>query len=69
MTTEIILIEKIMSITSLIKEKHSELMPFIDEMPVTIPNENNPQLNLKALKDYYDSLCVILKKYDIEHPF
>ena len=69
MTTEIILIEKIMSITSLIKEKHPELLHFIDEMPITIPNENNPQLNLKVLKDYYDSLCVIIKRYEIEHPY
>ena len=69
MTTEAILIEKIISITNLIKEKHPELMPFIDEMPVTIPNENNPQLNLKALKEYHDSLNDLLKKYEIEHPF
>lgn len=65
MKTEIILIEKIMSITSLIKEKHPELMQFIDEMPVTIPDENNPQLNLKALMEYYNSLTDLLKKYEI----
>lgn len=65
MKTEIILIEKIMSITSLIKEKHPELMKFIDEMPVTIPDENNPQLNLKALMEYYNSLTDLLKKYEI----
>ena len=65
MKTEIILIEKIMSITSLIKEKHPELMKFIDEMPVTIPDENNPQLNLKALMEYYNSFTDLLKKYEI----
>jgi len=69
MKTEIILIEKIMSITALIKEKHPELMQFIDEMPVTIPDENNPQLDAKALIEYYNSLNDLLKKYDIEHPF
>lgn len=68
MKTEIILIEKIMSITSLIKDKHPELMKFIDELPVTIPDENNPQLNLKALIEYYNSLTDLLKKYEIEHP-
>lgn len=69
MKTEIVLIEKIMSITSLIKDKHPELIRFIDEMPVTIPDENNPQLNLKTLKEYYNSLADLLKKYEIEHPF
>ncbi len=69
MEAEKVLIERIMSITNLIKEKHPELIPFIDEMPVTIPNENNPQLNLIALKGYYDSLSELLKKYEIEHPF
>ena len=69
MTTEAILIEKIMSIVNLIKKKYPELITFIDEMPVTIPNENNPQLNLKALSDYYNSLNILMKKYEIEHPF
>ena len=65
MKTEVILIEKIIAITSLIKEKHPELMGFMDEMPVTIPNENNPKLNLKTLNDYYNSLSDLLKKYEI----
>jgi PHD/YefM family antitoxin component YafN of YafNO toxin-antitoxin module len=69
METEKILIEKIMLITNLIKEKHPELMTFLNEMPVTIPNENDPKLNLIALNDYYKSLNTLLKKYEIEHPF
>jgi hypothetical protein len=69
MKTEIILIEKIISITAMIKEKHPELMRFIDEMPITIPDENNPQLNTTALIEYYNSLNDLLKKYDIQHPF
>ncbi len=69
MKTEIILIEKIMSITNLVREKHPELIRFIDEMQVTIPNENDPKLNLKSLNDYYNSLNALLKKYEIEHPF
>lgn len=68
MEAEKVLIEKIMSITALINEKHPELMGFIEEIPVTIPNINDPQLNLKALKEYYDSLCILMKKYEIEHP-
>jgi len=68
MEAEKILIEKIMSITGLIKEKHPELMSFIEEMPITIPNENDPKLNLKSLNDYYISLNNFLTKYEIEHP-
>lgn len=69
MKTEVILIEKIMSIISLIREKHPELIGFIDEMQVTIPDQNDPKLNLKTLNDYYISLTDLLKKYEIEHPF
>ncbi|MES2513668.1 MAG: hypothetical protein V4580_05960 [Bacteroidota bacterium] len=69
MEAEKVLIERIMAINALIKEKHPELMPFLDEMPVTIPNDKDPHLNLKVLKEYSDSLFDLLKKYDIEHPF
>lgn len=62
-------VKKIMSITTLIKERHPELISFLEELPVTIPDVNDPQLNLKSLKEYYESLCVLLKKYEIEHPF
>lgn len=43
-----------------IREKHPELSEFLNEMPNTIPNENNPEITLKVLKDYYDSLNQIL---------
>jgi hypothetical protein len=69
MEVEKILIERILSITALINEKHPELIPFLNEMPVTIPNEKDPHLNLLALKEYSESLIELLKKYDIEHPF
>lgn len=69
MKAESELVQKIMSITTLIKERHPELISFLEELPVTIPDVNDPQLNLKSLKEYYGSLCVILKKYEIEHPF
>ncbi|MES2763577.1 MAG: hypothetical protein V4677_15285 [Bacteroidota bacterium] len=69
MEAEKVLIERIIAITALIKEKHPELVQFLDEMPVTIPNEKDPHLNLKALKEYSDSLTDLLKKYEVEHPF
>lgn len=35
---------------------HPELLKFLDEIPMTIPKENNPQINVKILKEYYETL-------------
>ncbi|NEW84496.1 MAG: hypothetical protein GZ094_19315 [Mariniphaga sp.] len=64
MQTEKELNAKIMAITTQIKEKHPELSKQLDEMPITIPDESNPEINIKILKEYLDSLNNILKKYD-----
>ena len=37
-------------------------------MPVTIPNEINPEITLSNLKAYYESLSLMLNKYKTEHP-
>lgn len=63
METEKELNAKILAKTIEIQEKHPELSEFLNEMPVSIPNENNPETNIKILKDYYDSLNLILKGY------
>ena len=63
METEKELNAKILAKTMEIQEKHPELSKFLNEMPVSIPNENNPETNIKILKDYYDSLNLILKGY------
>jgi hypothetical protein len=62
METEKELNEKILAKTLEIQQKHPELCEFLNEMPVTIPNESNPEINIKNLKDYYESLNQILKK-------
>lgn len=59
---------KIMEITMVIKEQYPELLEFLNEMPVTIPAEKNPEITLKALKTYYESLISVLAKYKLEHP-
>lgn len=59
---------KIMKITMVIKEQYPELLEFLNEMPVTIPAEKNPEINLNALKTYYESLISVLAKYKLEHP-
>lgn len=58
---------KILEITVSIREKYPELYEHLGEMPVTIPNIENPEINNKNLSDYYDSLKSILKNYEHEH--
>ena len=50
----------------MIQEKFPELSKYIEEMPITIP-VNDPEINLKQLTDYYNSLEDIVKKYAENH--
>jgi len=67
MKTEKKINKAILKITMKIKEQFPELSKYILEMPVTIPNVENPEMNSKALQDYYDSLKVLLKDYTENH--
>lgn len=58
---------RIMEVTMKIKEKYPELTKYIEELPVTIPNEENPKVNLQSLQKYYETLNSILNKYIMEH--
>lgn len=57
----------ILDITMKMKEQFPELSKYITEMPVTIPNMENPEINRKALEDYYNSLRIVLKDYVKNH--
>jgi hypothetical protein len=46
-----------------IENKYPELLKYLEEMPVTIPNNNNPEINSKNLKEYSDSLNSLLNNY------
>ena len=59
---------KILKITLTIMEQYPELSKYIEEMPVTIPTDNNPEITLSNLKTYYESLSLMLNKYKTEHP-
>ena len=59
--------DKILKITMTIKDEYPELSNFLNEMPVTIPDEENPEITLNNLKVYYDSLNNLLSKYIMEH--
>lgn len=68
MKTEHDLNADILKLTMRIKEQHPELSSFIEEMPVTIPDEKNPEITRTNLTAYYDSLNALLNKYIQEHP-
>lgn len=59
--------QKILNKTMDMKKKYPELSKYIEEMPITIPNLENPEITLKNLQEYYDSLDEMLKKYTLNH--
>jgi hypothetical protein len=58
---------EILKITLLMQKEYPELTKYISEMPVTIPNVESPEINNKILKEYYDSVEAIMKKYAQNH--
>ena len=67
MKTEKELNSDIIKITMTIQEIFPELSKYIIEMPETIPDTKTPEINIKNLTEYYDSLVALLKKYDTNH--
>lgn len=65
--TEKELNSNILKITMRIYEQFPELSKYIEEMQETLPDESNPEIQLKNLKAYYDSLNSMLNNYIIEH--
>lgn len=59
--------QKILKKTMDIKKNYPELSKYIDEMPITIPDVENPEITIKSLQEYYDSLEEIFKKYAFNH--
>ena len=59
---------KITNITMLIQEKYPELINFLNEIQITIPKEQSPEINISILKVYFNSLDTLLKDYILEHP-
>ena len=67
MKTEHELNADILKITMVIRDKYPELSKYISEMAVTIPDVEKPEINIKRLQEYYNSLADILKKYAPSH--
>jgi hypothetical protein len=57
----------IMDTTMKMKMAFPELMKYLTEMPVTIPDSNDPEINAVALKDYHDSLLLLFENYAAGH--
>jgi NADH:ubiquinone reductase (H+-translocating) len=67
MKTEKQLNKEILDTTSNIKENYPELSKYSDEMTITIPDEETPEINAKSLKEYNDSLNAMVKGYADRH--
>ena len=59
--------QKILLRTLSIGANYPELSKYIEEMPITIPNLENPQITLQNLKEYYHSLNVLVINYASTH--
>ena len=48
--------EKIMTLIEKLKEDHPELITFLDEIPMTIPDDTDPHITIRILKEYHQTL-------------
>ena len=67
MKTEAQLNDDILKLTMKIRDLYPELSKYLIEMPVTIPDESNPKINIEILQDYFNSLNSIVTEYDAKH--
>ena len=58
---------KILNLSMQIKLHNPELSKYLDEMPVTIPDEKHPDIGMTSLTEYYDSLNLIWNNYLTNH--
>jgi hypothetical protein len=67
MRTETQINENILKITMTIRYEFPELLKFLNEMTITIPDVKNPEISIKILEDYFNSLRELLIKYAPNH--
>lgn len=48
--------ERIMTLIEKLKEDHPELITFLDEIPMTIPDDTDPHITISILKEYHQTL-------------
>lgn len=67
METETEINAKIMKLTMVIQENYPELSKYINEMPITIPVDATPEVTIKGLQKYHDTLLTWFRNYVAEH--
>ena len=67
MKTEKELNEAILKITMAITNDYPELSKYLAEMSITIPTISTPEINIKILTDYLESLKNLVQKYIPNH--
>lgn len=66
MKTQQELLKEISDFTRMIESDYPEVYQYLDENPITIPIENQPEVNTEDLENYLQSLHDILNKYKRE---
>jgi len=51
----------ILYLIDLIDKKHPELNNYLNELPITIPNKENPTISISDLKSYRETLAQFVK--------
>ncbi|MEI7508443.1 MAG: hypothetical protein WCJ62_03160 [Flavobacterium sp.] len=67
METEEEINAKILKVTMVIHENYPELSKYLNEMPITVPIDSRPEINVKNLQKYYDTLLTLFRNYVSEH--
>lgn len=67
MKSEKELLTEISTIIREIEEQDPELLKYLDETPMTIPDIQNPNVDRKQLQEYLESLREIKRKYEQDH--
>ena len=62
-TNEHQLNEEIMKLTEQIKLQFPEVYRNLNEMPITIPNKATPEVKIKQLEDYVESLKALINTH------
>ncbi len=64
MKTELEINEMILAITNKIRERNPELLKYMNEMTITLPYPENPEITVKTLTSYCDSLLALFEGYE-----
>ena len=63
------ILSEIIQITREIEDNYPELKKYLDERPITLPDENDPNARVddKVLSEYLKGLKEMVSKYKQEH--